>query len=122
METSFERYIINRSEFDENFRYFDKEMISEVIGMFIKEYPSRFETMSRNIEEKDFTGLAFNAHSLKSVLASFMAPMPSALAARLEVMAKSGTESGLADLFSELQTATLELVRELDRIRDGLAA
>jgi HPt (histidine-containing phosphotransfer) domain-containing protein len=112
--------MIDRVKFEENFRYFDKQMIAEVIELFINEQPLRFENLQKNIAEKDYEGLAFNLHSLKSVLSNFMAPVPFELAKSLEEMAKSSTEKGLPELFSELRIATQDMVRELDEIRKGL--
>jgi HPt (histidine-containing phosphotransfer) domain-containing protein len=105
--------VIDWVQFNENFQYYDKEIINEIINIFFEEYDSRITILEKNIEEKDFTSLAFNAHSLKSVIANYMAPKALELTRQLEEMGRKNSEEGIKDLLDELKTTTKELVVEL---------
>jgi HPt (histidine-containing phosphotransfer) domain-containing protein len=109
--------MIDRKKFDDTFQYFDKEVILNIIDIFEKELPERFEKIQKNIREKDFNALAFNSHSLKSVAGTFMATEPSRLAKKMEELAIRGDEKGLSEVFENLKSATEELLRELTEIR-----
>ena len=106
--------VIDWIQFNENFQYYDKEIISEIINIFFDEYDSRMSDLEKNIKERDFTSLAFNAHSLKSVIANYMAPKALELTRKLEEMGKNKTEEGINELFDELKSTTKELVIELN--------
>jgi len=105
--------VIDWNEFNENFQYYDENIIREVIDIFIGEYDERFSKMQINLDEKDFSALAFNAHSLKSVIANYMAPKPFELTHRLEEMAKNNSKEGIVEVFTELKNSSQELVIEL---------
>ena len=66
--------MIDRQKLNQNFQYFDNETIIEIIDIFFSEYPERVEKIQKNIAEKDFTQLKFNAHSIKGVVANFQDP------------------------------------------------
>ena len=100
-------------QFNENFQYYDKEIVKEVISIFIDEYDQRMANLKKNIEERDFTNLAFNAHSLKSVIANYMAPRAYELALTLEDLAKNNSDEGIDEIFTELMNETQELLLEL---------
>ncbi len=105
--------VIDWVQFNENFQYYDKEIINEIINIFFDEYDNRMSDLEKNIKERDFTSLAFNAHSLKSVIANYMAPKALELTRKLEEMGKNKTEEGIYELFNDLKNTTLELVKEL---------
>jgi len=105
--------IIDWAQFNENFQYYDKEIINEVIHIFIDEYDDRINKLQKNIDEKDYKNLAFNAHSLKGVIANYMAPEAYESTLRLEEMAKKNTGEGLNEVFTEMKSATEELLQEL---------
>jgi HPt (histidine-containing phosphotransfer) domain-containing protein len=112
--------MIDRNEFDANFQYFDKEAVAEIIDLFIREHPGRFETLQRNLEEKDFDRLFQNAHSLKGTLSNFMDPVSLELVREFERRAKERSEEGISELFSKVRTSTTELVQDLELIRKEL--
>ena len=105
--------IIDWDQFNDNFQYYDKGIITEVIDIFINEYDERIRILQKNIDEKDFTSLAFNAHSFKSVIANYMAPKPLELTRKLEEAANKNTEDSIPQIFKELKSATNELLMEL---------
>ena len=105
--------VIDWAQFNDNFQYYDKTIIIEVINIFIEEYDDRISNLQKNIDENDLTALAFNAHSLKSVIANYMAPTAYELTRKLEELAKNNSEEGIADIFSQLKSTTKELLLEL---------
>jgi len=105
--------VIDWVQFNENFQYYDKEIIKEVINIFIDEYDDRIAVLEKNISERDFTNLAFNAHSFKSVIANYMAPKPYDLTRKLEDLAKNNSDDGIDEIFKELMGETQELLLEL---------
>ena len=105
--------VIDWDQFNENFQYYDKSIIVEVINLFLEEYESRISSLQKNIDEKDFASLAFNAHSLKSVISNYMAPSALEITRKLEELGKSQTAEGLNEVFSELKRITRELLLEL---------
>jgi len=105
--------IIDWDQFNENFQYYDKEVITEVVNIFINEYDARISALQKNIDEKDYTKLAFNAHSFKSVIGNYMASKPYELARKLEELANNNSEEGIQNTFVELKQTTKELHLEL---------
>ena len=112
--------MIDRKKFDDTFQYFDKEVILNIIDIFEKELPERFEKIQKNIRENDFDTLAFNAHSLKGVTGTFLASGPARLALEMENLAIRKTGEALPEVYLELESASLELLKELTEIRKEL--
>jgi HPt (histidine-containing phosphotransfer) domain-containing protein len=111
---------IDWDQFNENFQYYDKEIIMEIIDIFIDEYNDRIINLQKNIKEKDYISLAFNAHSFKSVIGNYMAPKAYETTRKLEELAKSNTNDEIDDTFSNLQSTTAELLLELKEYRQKL--
>lgn len=105
--------IIDWDKFNENFQYYDKDIIKEVIDIFVNEYDVRISNLQKNIDEKDYTNLAFNAHSFKSVIGNYMAPKAYELTRKLEELAKNNNEEEIIRIFPELKSSTEELLFEL---------
>lgn len=104
---------IDWAQFNENFQYYDKEIIMEIIDIFIDEYDDRIKNLTKNIGEKDYTNLAFNAHSFKSVIGNYMAPNAFELTRKLEELANMGSEAEIPAVFQNLKIVTQELLEEL---------
>ncbi len=109
--------VIDREKFMENFQYFDKEIVNDIINIFIDEYPERMAALQKNIEEKDFEQLRFNAHSLKGVIANFVAPEPQDLARTLEMKGKENDPGGLEEVFTRLKEQGDVLLEELKELK-----
>lgn len=105
--------MIDRKKFNENFVYLDKEVIVEIIDIFLNEYKERLKTLQDNISAMDWANLKFNAHSLKGVIANFMDPQTIELSRALDERAKLQDDNGLQELYTNLKTATESLVAEL---------
>ncbi len=114
--------MIDRNKFNENFQYFDKEIIIEIIDIFFSEFDERFEKLSKNVRDRDFVQLKFNAHSLKGVIANFMDPVTIDLSRRLDEVAKNQESGGLDSLYQDLFENTKKLYQELKVIRQELTA
>lgn len=104
---------IDWERFNENFQYYDKEIIRDVIENFFEEYEERLSTIEKNIADNDLKQLSFNAHSMKSVIGNFMAPVPHELCRRIEEQAKQNSGEGIPELFAELKRLTYEMSDEL---------
>lgn len=109
--------MIDKKQFLENFQYFDNEVVLEIINIFIDEYPERMETLKRNIDEKDFEQLKFNAHSLKGVVANFVAPEVQELARQLELKGANKDLSDAESLYKELHEKADFVIQELKELK-----
>lgn len=109
--------VIDKEKFQENFKHFDKELITEIIDMFINEHPDRMSQIKKNIEDLDMKALVFSAHSFKGVIANFMAEIPKTHAKILEEKAKLNDTSGLIEDYESLMESTTELLDNLKEIR-----
>ena len=112
--------MIDRQKFDETFQYFDNDVILSIIDLYEKELPGRLDTIYKNILEKDFEHLEFNAHSLKSVTGAFMDPVPANLARQLEEIAHNRTDQDLEVIYAELKLASEALLKELKEMKETL--
>lgn len=114
--------MIDRQKLNQNFQYFDKETIIEIIDIFFSEYPDRVEKITKNIKEGDFAQLKFNAHSLKGVVANFQDPLTIELSRKLDEMAKNQQSAGLNQVFEELKSASEKLLEELNSLKTEMGA
>jgi HPt (histidine-containing phosphotransfer) domain-containing protein len=109
--------MVDRKEFDETFQYYDRETVLEIIDIFEKELPGRLSAIRKNIIDEDFSTLAFNVHSLKGVIALFLAAEPTGIASKLEEQAIARNSESLLLLYTSLATSTEMLMVELNEIR-----
>ncbi len=114
--------MIDRKKFNDNFQYFDNTIIVEIIDIFFSEYEERYGNLQKNVLEKDFAKLKFNAHSLKGVIANFMDPVTIDLSRRLDEMSKHNEEAGLDELYNELVKKSGDLMEELKQIKKELTS
>lgn len=112
--------MINRNEFNQNFQYFDKEIVIEIIDIFINEFEERFRNLKDDVSVHNFDKLKFDAHSLKGVIANFMDPDTIELAKRLDEMAKNKVTNGLEDTLVSLEVKSRVLLSELIKIKAEL--
>ncbi|MCX6279195.1 MAG: Hpt domain-containing protein [Bacteroidetes bacterium] len=109
--------MIDRKQFNDVFEYFDKEVIVEIIDIFVSEYDDRFRKLRANVTDKDFKNLQFNAHSLKGVIANFMDPVTIEQSKRLDEMAKKEIVAGLEKALEDLELNSALLLKELKIIK-----
>ena len=105
--------MIDRTTFSANYEIFDKEIVKEIIEIYIQEYPDRMVSIKKNIEENDLDNLYKNAHSLKGVTANFFDKDTEEIARILEAKGKDGDGSGLAELYDQLKVVSEQLIDEL---------
>lgn len=108
--------MIDRATFSANYEIFDKEIVKEIIDIYIQEYPDRMINLQKNIADKDFEGLYKNAHSLKGVTANFFDKDTEELARQLEAKGKENDDSGLEDIFAQLKESSEKLIEELKQL------
>lgn len=109
--------IISKEEFLDNFQYFDKEVVLEIINIFIDEYPDRLQTLQKNINDGDFDQLRFNAHSIKGVVANFVAPEVQGMAKELEMKGTNKEANGVQELYNNFKTKADEMLEELQELK-----
>ena len=105
--------VIDWEQFNDNFQYYDKEVIKEVIYIFINEYDSRISNLQKDIEDIDYANLAFHAHSFKGVIGNYMAPEVYELGRKLEELAIAKSSEGIPEIFDKLKSASKDLLIEL---------
>jgi HPt (histidine-containing phosphotransfer) domain-containing protein len=108
--------MVNKQNFYETYQFFDKSVIVEIIDIFISEHPERFEKLSKNIKDRDFQNMRFNAHSLKGVIANFSAPVPLEMVRAYEKSAASLLENKGDGFNEELMTTQLEEIKKATEI------
>lgn len=109
---------IDEAAFFDTFQYFDKSIVLEIIDIFIREQPERMKAIKTGIQNKDLKTLKFDAHSLKGVVANFMAAKPEQIARELENKATAGDDSGLEALYASLEKASADLLDDLQELRE----
>mgnify|MGYP002629106725 CR=1 FL=1 len=105
---------INSIQFRDNFQYFDKEIVLEIINIFIDEHSARINTISDSIKANDYDGIKFNCHSIKGVIANFCAPEVEEQAKKLELMGTNQNTEGIGDLFEDFKVSSSQMVDELE--------
>ncbi len=108
---------IDKEKFKENFSYFDKEIVLEIINMYIDEYPERMQKIKSNVENREFDELKFNAHSLKGVISNFVAEEARLAAKELEDKGAAHDPEGLEELYEDLAKKAREVYDELVELK-----
>ena len=108
--------MIDKATFNSNYEIFDREIVKEIIDIYISEYPERMINLEKNIKENDLDSLYKNAHSMKGVTANFFDKATEEFARQLESKGKDGDANGLEDIFAELKKASESLVDELEAL------
>ncbi len=111
--------VIDNQSFNDSFQYFDKEIVVEILDIFLNEYEERLSTIKRSIDELDFPKLKFHAHSMKGVVANFAAPSAQAAAKTLEDKGTGSIKDGLIGDYEKLEEITLKLVEEIKVLREN---
>ena len=109
--------MIDKEQFKSTYKPFDKEVVVEIIDIFIQEWPERYKELDKNIQNTDFESLRFNAHSLKGVVANFLAEEPRSLARQLEENAKDNIDDNNKQILEKLDKDILQMIEELKELR-----
>jgi len=108
--------MINRETFSLNYEIFDKEIVKEIIDIYIQEYPDRMVNIKKYIDDNNLEELYKEAHSLKGVTANFFDEDTVEIARQLESKGKENDNSGLNDLYEELLVTSQKLIDELEAL------
>ncbi|NPD47696.1 MULTISPECIES: Hpt domain-containing protein [unclassified Lentimicrobium] len=108
--------MINKATFNSNYEIFDREIVKEIIDIYIAEYPERMVNLEKNIKENDLESLYKNAHSMKGVTANFFDKETEEFARQLESKGREGDSTGLEEIFEELKKASESLIDELEAL------
>ncbi len=136
--------MIDRQKFNDLFNNFNKEFVVEIIDIFLSEYDERFRKLHKNVEEKDFVNLKFNAHTLKGVVGNFHDPVTNEIAIKFDEMATTvkdfyypettalskkvdeitakKNEAALPQVYKDLENKSSLLRAELKKIRKELTS
>lgn len=114
--------VIDPTAFSENLGLFDNETITEVIDIFISEYPERIKSIQQSITDNDPEQTRFHAHGLKGIIANFGAPHPLMYIRQVEELARKGDIPGLLPDFETFKSYGDQLIAELGEIRKNLTA
>jgi HPt (histidine-containing phosphotransfer) domain-containing protein len=93
----------------------DPDIIAEVGGLFIKHSPDKVNAIMQSLKSGDAKGLHMAAHSLKSSSAYVGAMRLSALAKELELMGRSNSLQGAAELAQRLKTEFTLVMAALEK-------
>lgn len=107
---------IDLETFRENFKYYDDNVIVEIIDIFFNEYASDLQILERSISELDFDTLRHKAHGLKGVV-SYMSDELNGICQQLELQGKENNARGLDQLFNKLTIKIHELVEDLKLLK-----
>ncbi|HSR50892.1 MAG TPA: response regulator [Acidobacteriota bacterium] len=86
----------------------DRELLGEIVELFLEDYPSLLEDIEEAIESQDAYGLERSAHALKGSVGNFMAQRAQQAAFRLE---RLGREKRLEEAPQAMETLRSELQR-----------
>lgn len=110
--------MIDYELFDETYGEFGKEMIHEIIDIYLSEYEGRFREFRKNMAENDMQALGKNAHSLKGATAVFYDDVVVDLARKLEFKGKDNDSTGITELVDDLQKETYRLAADLVKLKE----
>lgn len=108
--------MIDKAIFTSNYEIFDKEIVKEIISIYITEYPDRMSKLEDVIKAGNSDQIYKIAHSLKGVTANFFDKESEDLARTIEDKGRINDLGGLEDLFIKLKTSTDRLIVELKEL------
>jgi HPt (histidine-containing phosphotransfer) domain-containing protein len=99
----------------------DRELLAEVIELFLEDGPMAIEAMRRGLAAGDHAVVRSAAHSLAGSAANFGAIEVTTLARRLEAGAAADDLAAANQVFAALQNAVLQMLDRLVAIKAGLS-
>jgi PAS domain S-box-containing protein len=87
----------------------NRDLLRELVGIFVEDYPRHVERMKAALVEGDARGLSMAAHSLKGSASNLAAGQIAAAAKRLEMMGHAGSLAGAGRTVSELEAELARL-------------
>ena len=95
----------------------DFELLREVVGLFLDDYPRALEKIRTAVAANDASGVEHNAHSLKGSVSTFGAKDVFEAALALEKLGRSGNLSGAQDGLRTLESALQDLRPDLEGLQ-----
>jgi two-component system sensor histidine kinase/response regulator len=97
----------------------DTQLLGEMAGLFLKNYPRLLEEIRRAVEQRDARALERAAHTLKGSVSNFTARRAFQAARRLERLARQGGPAAQND-WKQVQSTCQELAESLLQLRPVL--
>jgi PAS domain S-box-containing protein len=95
----------------------DFELLREVVGLFLEDYPQSLERIRTAVAARDQVGIEHNAHSLKGSVSTFGAKGAFEAAFTLERQGRTGDLGGADENLLKLEEALAALKPELESIQ-----
>ena len=83
----------------------DKELLLELLDIFIEDYPLKIEAIRQGIQEKNFEKLRDASHSMKGASGNIAAKRINTLFVQIEQLVKMNSTDGIEDLLKSLEQA-----------------
>jgi len=97
----------------------DKELINEILQLFIDTIPAQINSLKTAVEENDTETIQLRAHALKGAAGNISAEKLEKTAAQLETTQKEGKPAGSGLLLSKLLEEYEELENEIVKLLDS---
>ncbi|MFA5059152.1 MAG: Hpt domain-containing protein [Candidatus Omnitrophota bacterium] len=97
----------------------DKELLLELIGIFLGDCPAKLSAMKMAAEKKDFGQIKDLAHSLKGASANISAKKISAIFLQIEQMAKNNDAASTLQLLTQVNVQIKDLENYLVKLKKG---
>mgnify|MGYP004003514529 CR=1 FL=1 len=94
--------LIDNEAFENHFKGLPKDIVGQMVQIFIEDYPAQLEGIETAINEQNAKGLKDSAHSFKGMLRSIYSTPLADIAQKLETL-------GLENKFEEAQKEYREL-------------
>jgi two-component system, sensor histidine kinase and response regulator len=94
----------------------DRELLGELVGIFLDEYPKLLATIRQAAADEDAPALRLAAHTLKGSVGNFAARRAFEAALRLETLARDGTFTGVPAALNVLEREFEVLLPELSEL------
>lgn len=95
----------------------DFELLREVVGLFLDDYPQALEKIRKAIAANDSSGVEHHAHSLKGSVSTFGAKHVFESALALEKQGRGGNLANAAENLDKLENALKALQPELEALQ-----
>jgi HPt (histidine-containing phosphotransfer) domain-containing protein len=116
MTTAMNRSAASRVNFPELLSRIDndRELLSELLSIFKQEFPVCVKSLESAVHSRNVAEIANVSHTLKGMLSNLAVARASALAARIEQLARAGETASLHDAFAAFQRDVKGLLPEME--------
>ncbi|BDC50445.1 hypothetical protein F183_A27610 [Bryobacterales bacterium F-183] len=97
----------------------DEDLLREIAGLFLEDYPKLVENIKDALAAKDASGVERASHSLKGAVANFGAEPAYQAALALEKIGRSGSLQGAEEAYNALRGSLDQLEPELLALAGG---